>query len=115
MERRGISNPDSSSSFCQRPNTEKFMKVQCLWDESHWFSPDKSRKCSFLCDECYEEIYKPYAALYSPKRFKENLKTIKAQINNSRTRKWTAGEALIVRTLGFDTLVKIDLFENNLV
>lgn len=91
------------------------MKVQCLWDESHWFSPDRFRKCNFLCDKCYYEIYWHYAALYTPKQFKENIETIKAQMKNSRNRKWTEAEAWIVKTLGFDTLVKIDLFENNLV
>ena len=91
------------------------MKVQCLWNKSHWFVPGKFRHFDYLCEKCYFEVYMHYAALYTPKQFKENIETIKTQMKNSRNREWTEGEAWIVETLGFDTLVKIDLFENNLV
>ena len=91
------------------------MKVQCLWNKSHWFVPGKFRHFDYLCEKCYFEVYMHYAALYTPKQFKENIETIKTQMKNSRNREWTEGEAWIVETLGFDTLVKIDLFKNNLV
>ena len=91
------------------------MAQRCLWDKSHTYFPNHRYPCDFLCEKCNEEIYYKYQALYKPKQFEANIDMIKEQRKLTMEREWTEGEAWIVRTLGFDTLVKIDLFENNLV
>ncbi|KHK00241.1 hypothetical protein NY78_4356 [Desulfovibrio sp. TomC] len=40
---------------------------------------------------------------------------IKEQRKLTMEREWTEGEAWIVKTLGLDVLVKIDLFDKNLI
>ena len=70
---------------------------------------------NFLCGKCNKEIYDHYRALYKPDQFKENIDKIKNQRKLTMERKWTESEAWIVETLGLDMLVKIDLFDNDLV
>ena len=91
------------------------MSQRCLWDKSHIFNPNYKYLCNFLCEKCNKEIYNHYRALYKPEQFKENIDKIKNQKKLTMERKWTESEAWIVETLGLDMLVKIDLFDNDLV
>ena len=68
-----------------------------------------------MCEKCNKEIYEKYRALYTPKEFKANINKVKEQRERTFEREWTEGEAWIVKTMGLDTLVKLDLFENGLV
>lgn len=91
------------------------MAQRCLWDKSHLFNPDYKNWCDFLCERCNKEIYDHYRALYTPKEFEANIDKVKEQRERTFEREWTEAETWIVETLGLDTLVKIDLFDNDLV
>lgn len=91
------------------------MQKKCLWDETHLFYPNYRCHCNFLCEKCNEEIYEHYRVLYSPEQFKESIDMIKKQRKLAMERDWTVGEARIVKIFGLDMLVKIALFDNNLV
>jgi len=91
------------------------MARRCLWDKSHLFFPNYKYPCDFLCEKCNEEIYYNYKALYKPKDFEANIDKIKEQRKRTMERKWSEAEEWIVKTLGVDVLVKIDLFDNDLI
>ena len=91
------------------------MQKQCLWNKKHLFYPNHRCRCDFLCEKCNKEIYEHYRVLYSPEQFKENIDMIKKQRKLAMERDWTVGESRIVKIIGLDMLVKIALFDNNLV
>jgi hypothetical protein len=91
------------------------MSSRCLWDKSHACFQSHKYPCDFLCEKCNKEVYEKYRALYTPKEFKANINKVKEQRERTFERQWTEGEAWIVKTMGLDTLVKIDLFDNDLV
>lgn len=91
------------------------MSHRCLWDKSHPSFESHKYPCDFLCERCNKEIYERYRALYTPKEFETNIAKVKEQRGRTLERNWTEAEEWIVETLGLDTLVKIDLFDNDLV
>ena len=91
------------------------MQKKYLWDETNLFYPNYRCHCDFLCEKCNKEIYENYRGLYSPEQFKDNIDMIKKQRKLAMERDWTVGEAWIVKIIGLDMLVKIALFDNDLV